>query len=273
MQLNDPCLSVSEGTPVIFHGYPKDFDVAVTTPLCQGDCNGIIEIQSTGNGLLYQFGNGTPADANIFNGACSGIMSISVISEGGCSVDSTVIVTDPPLLQVDLGPDQIINIGDSVILTANTSSSVIQYFWFEASACLICPEITVFPSSSTIYEVEVSDMNGCTASDEVEIKVDNLIPIAKNVFVPDVFTPNNDGINDVFFPQGTDDLISINSFEIFDRWGNKIFELKNILPGDEGWDGTYRGQEVRPGVYVYLIRAVFSDGDEEILNGDITLIR
>lgn len=272
-QLNDACVYISEGTPVIFNELPKDFDVIVTPPICRDECNGVIEIKNSRNDLLYAFGNEIFSSNHIFNSACSGVLLVSIMNSAGCVVDSIVTVAEPELLQVDLGPDQNISFGDSVLLIATTSSDAIQFNWLDASACLICSEISVAPLSSTIYHVEISDINGCTATDEIEIHVNHSLSVEKNVFVPTVFTPNGDGINDVFTVKGSGDLASIKSFQVIDRWGNTVCELKNILPGNEGWDGTCHGSQVKTGVYVYLIRTVFTDGEEQVLHGDVTVMR
>jgi gliding motility-associated-like protein len=95
-----------------------------------------------------------------------------------------------------------------------------------------------------------------------------------NIFIPNIFTPNGDGVNDGF-TLFTDPQVSIDQFLIFDRWGNMIFETRNISPNDTqmGWDGRSKGQLVNEGVYVYSIHITLPNGIEEVIQGDITVIR
>jgi gliding motility-associated-like protein len=94
------------------------------------------------------------------------------------------------------------------------------------------------------------------------------------VFVPNSFTPNGDGQNDVFYPRGVG-INKIVSFRVFDRWGEMVFERTNITLNDEGnaWDGTYKGNKPRPDVYVYTIDAICESGEELFFKGDVTIIR
>ena len=94
------------------------------------------------------------------------------------------------------------------------------------------------------------------------------------VFIPNSFTPNNDGQNDVFYPRGVG-ISLIKSFRIYNRWGELLFERTNIGINDvsSAWDGTYNNSSPRPDVYVYVIDAVCETGAAINLKGDVTIIR
>lgn len=94
------------------------------------------------------------------------------------------------------------------------------------------------------------------------------------VFIPNSFTPNGDGKNDVFYPRGQG-LKVIKTFRIYNRWGELLFEKDNFNLNDEqyGWDGSYKGDIPKPDVYVYLIEAVCYTGDDVFIKGDVTIIR
>ena len=98
---------------------------------------------------------------------------------------------------------------------------------------------------------------------------------SKEIFIPTLFSPNGDDVNDVFFIQGSPDLEKIDLIEVFDRWGNEVYERHDILPGDKssGWDGLFKGSPVSPGVYVYVVNARFSSGAPLHLTGDVTILR
>lgn len=91
----------------------------------------------------------------------------------------------------------------------------------------------------------------------------------RKILIPTAFTPNGDGVNDVF------KLINVNDeklidFRVFNRWGTILYNSKDIY---QGWDGTYKGQTQANGVYGYAIRIIYSDGVEEIYKGTVTLLR
>jgi gliding motility-associated-like protein len=95
----------------------------------------------------------------------------------------------------------------------------------------------------------------------------------KFIFIPNVFSPNQDGINDIFYLQANPEITDINTFRVFDRWGNMVFQ-SGTIPSQ--WDGKFDGTPMNPGVYIYRIEVSYFDQAVErkgILHGDITLIR
>ena len=112
--------------------------------------------------------------------------------------------------------------------------------------------------------MQVTTAEGCTASGKV------VIGVFTNMAMPGAFTPNGDGINDVFrIPPSLS--IPVNNFSIFDRWGNKIFSTTDAAAG---WDGMYGGEQQPNGAYVWLLN--FTDPIKKIpvqLNGTIILMR
>jgi gliding motility-associated-like protein len=94
-------------------------------------------------------------------------------------------------------------------------------------------------------------------------------------FVPNIFSPNNDGINDVFYIQSNAQVTEVKSFRIYDRWGAVVFEDLNFLTNDpqHGWDGSYGGRELDPAVFVYAIVVETIADRQLILKGDVALIR
>ena len=117
------------------------------------------------------------------------------------------------------------------------------------------------------------DKNGCTQNDSILIRV----VIDYTFYFPNIFTPNNDGNNDIFFPQsnifGNESTIEI--FQIYDRWGNNVFTKKDIKfnQPEEGWNGYYKGKIANQGVYAYFVKISLPDGTEKQFVGDVSLIR
>ncbi len=127
------------------------------------------------------------------------------------------------------------------------------------------------PLQTTTYSITVFNESGCLSTDEVTVTVEK----KKLVYVPNAFSPNSDGDNDVFMIYGGNDVLKIKSFQIFNRWGAVVFEQNEFQPNDPqyGWDGTYKGQTLNPGVFVYFAEIEFIDGKVEIFKGDLTLFR
>lgn len=134
-----------------------------------------------------------------------------------------------------------------------------------------CSNVLVNPVNTTTYQVTIVDETGCEATDEVTIHVIKDRP----VYIPNGFTPDGDGINDGFTVFGGPAVDRIQELKIFDRWGELVFDTKNIPPSNEGlgWDGTFNGKTVNPGVFVYLAEVRFIDGEVETYSGDVTLVR
>ena len=110
------------------------------------------------------------------------------------------------------------------------------------------------------------------SSDEVLVVVET----NKGIYTANVFSPNNDGHNDNFTIQSVDGPIEeVETFKVFDRWGNLVYEAHNFQPNDEyyGWDGTYKGQAMNNGVFIYFAIIKFIDGTETKVQGDITLAK
>ena len=137
--------------------------------------------------------------------------------------------------------------------------------------CPNCLTQPVVPIITTTYSVTVSTHDGCTDEDEMTLFLER----NDDLFIPNIFTPNGDGVNDEIVISGGRDVERIISFLIYDRWGNVVFEGKDFAPGDEtiAWDGTFRDEGVNPGVFAYRVIVELEGGDSVVRYGDITLIR
>ena len=131
------------------------------------------------------------------------------------------------------------------------------------------PETVITPSQTRTYALEMIYPN-CVAIDTLLITVIDPSQVeCGKVPIPNTFTPNGDGLNDIFFISNPFTLEELLSFEIFDRWGNQMF---STMGKTEGWDGSYQGQPVEPGPYLYRIR-YNCQGSEQEKSGSVLLIR
>jgi len=139
--------------------------------------------------------------------------------------------------------------------------------------CDTCIATEVFSYQEGVLGVDFIAENGCTAREEIDLKLNGT---DVQYYIPNVFSPNGDGINDyftLFTAHGEVDQIEL--MQIYDRWGNRLFERKNFTPSFEsqGWDGSFRGRQMSTGVYVYHILYRYCDGSTYRIHGTITLVK
>jgi gliding motility-associated-like protein len=163
------------------------------------------------------------------------------------------------------GDRKICAAGESVSLGTNNKHGY-KYFWYNENGNLLDTTgyLTVAPDKDCIYYLKVIDFTFNESWDTVHVT----IGCEGKVYVPNIFSPNKDGNNDKLYIRGQD--ISEISFSIYDRWGELVFETKNI---NEWWDGTYKGKDCTMGVYFYLANVTFENGETAVRKGNVTLVR
>ena len=166
--------------------------------------------------------------------------------------------------------------GETVVLRPELSSAeAVMYVWSPAAAlsCSDCRNPITAPTQTTAYTVTVINTLGCTASDDILITVLN----AQAVYIPNTFTPNGDGINDVLTLYANASIAQVVFFDVFDRWGTLVYRNTNFPSNGAtaltAWDGTYKGKPLQTAVFVYHTKVVFKDGTEKVLVGDVTLVK
>ncbi len=131
-------------------------------------------------------------------------------------------------------------------------------------------QVEVGPSHTSIYDVLVIDSKSCEARDSVIIYVDE----TPGIFIPNTFNPTGYFVNTVFGPLADESVALINTFQIYDRWGAKVFEDNNFQAASgNGWDGTFNGKKVQAGVYVWYLEASLANGELIYLKGSVALMR
>lgn len=174
---------------------------------------------------------------------------------------------------VDLGQDIHVSAGDSVVLVPNVSSDVVAIKWQPATglSCSTCFTPLAKPMQNTTYRAEVINQGGCVARDNISLFV---FCNNANIFMPNTFSPNGSGQNDVFYPRGRG-LYTIKNFRIFNRWGEMIFERVGFQANDVsmGWDGKHKGRPAPSDVYVYTIEVICTTGQTMLYAGNVMLLR
>ena len=193
----------------------------------------------------------------------------------GCFKDTGyTIVKVYPIPQVDAGKDVTMKNGaQPLTITPTISPDVTWTQWLNAPGIVSRngSSVIVQPKETTRYTVEVRNAGGCKSTDNLTVFV---LCDGANVFIPNTFSPNGSGTNDIFYPRGSG-LFKIKLLRIFNRWGEVVFEKMNFLPNDPtaGWDGTVKGQKLNSDVYVYTAELLCDNNTSLIVNGNIALLR
>jgi gliding motility-associated-like protein len=229
-------------------------------------CPGTSLAATAGGGVYYAWSPASYAEPNDEAGTMltpyeSTTFIVRIIDENGCADTAQLHINVLPKPLVDAGPDQYFDYPGTVFLYGNSFG--FDYEWSPADglSCTDCLYPEASPQYPTYYGLTVTDNLGCRAMDSVLVKP--YFPL----WVPNSFTPNNDGINDYFRAYG----LNIEGYylRIFDRWGNKIFETRKI---DDVWDGGIGDYYVQNDVYVWVIEYETVERTQE-LTGHVTVIR
>lgn len=251
----------------------------IKQPSCYGSIDGEIRIDNIFGGYepyRYTFNGVDYVNLNNFSQLKAGSYNLLVKDRFGCSLDTILVLTEPPELTLDLGRDTSIRFGEQIQIIPVTNANTFRLNsleWIPGTDldCTTCFEVLSSPKSDIRYILRIVDENGCKAEDSITIR----LIISPEIYVPNVFSPNRDEINDRIIIQTSPLVERILSFQIFDRWGNKVYH-KNDFIADRSellWDGSAGGKLLNPAVFVYFIEARLIDGNVFFQRGDINLIR
>jgi gliding motility-associated-like protein len=188
-----------------------------------------------------------------------------ITAENTCGLtEDSVYVFVKPLPDVTLGNDTTILIGTTAQIRGNASEGAYNWYPTNHLSCFGCLTPIFTGQKTQSYVLAVTDKNGCVNKDTITIYVDPDLA----VYVPNIFSPNGDGVNDFFYVRGKG--IQSLRMMIFSRWGELIFETSDI---NQGWDGTYKGSILKNEVFVYHLEAVLVNDQRVIKSGDVTLLR
>lgn len=202
--------------------------------------------------------------------------SVTGISQNVCPNETGhILVVVGPYPTVDLGADVVINAGQEHIFNPTVSSDVEKYLWQPATglSCTNCARPSFVADDDITYSLTVTNQYNCSTTDEVRVTV---LCNKGAIYVPNAFTPNGDGKNDIFYIGKSFGVQEIKSFSIFNRWGELVFSRKNIRANDinSGWDGRIKGQPVETTtVFVYTIEAICNENLPVVIKGTVTLIK
>jgi gliding motility-associated-like protein len=203
----------------------------------------------------------------------------------GCSDTFNITISQPPPITIRFDnivdsvpiPRMIVGLGTEVRLSPIIGGSlpIDSISWTPKDYLITSSEPLrplVRPLDDRIYKLKVTDVNGCIGEGEISVELER----NRNVFIPNVFSPNGDDKNDYFGVFSGVGVKQINYLRIYDRWGELVFQTQDLVPSNDpsqGWDGTFNNKPVQAGVYVYISEIVFEDGAKLLYRGDITVAR
>ena len=257
------------------------FSISDATP-CTGQCITFTNNSSSISPPTYSwtFVGGTPATSTSANPGqicynTPGTYQVTLVvtnSFGTGSYSQNITVLPPP--DIDAYGDAFINLGESAIIGATVSEGTIVWTWTPNNQgnildCITsdCSQAEVSPAINTIFIATVTTSQGCSASDNVVIGV-NVPASGYAIGVPNSFSPNGDGNNDVLYVDGLG--ISTMTFRVFNRYGQLVFESddQNI-----GWNGTFNGEPLNPATFAWTLECILVSGSPFKLNGNVTLFK
>jgi gliding motility-associated-like protein len=281
LEVSNPQNGCSAGDAVILLAQGiENVEINLAHPLCPGE-TGQIEIGVVEGGTApyaYSVDGGQQYQSGVlFEGLLSGAFDVVVSDAQGCLYSQAVELEEPYPVQVSLPAAIDLRLGETAVLSPMINLPAGQLGWVkwepaEGLSCSDCLNPLVSAAETRSYRVTVADLNGCTATAEVTVYVDVFL----SVYVPNIFSPNADGVNDVFLLfSGKGQVARILKFQVWSRWGDLVFEREDILPdvSAQGWDGTLAGRPMPEGVYGWIARVLFINGIELSFHGDVTLMR
>lgn len=253
--------------------------VDVIQPGCSRDETGEVMILGVTGGappFRYRLDNGLLTDRLFYDGLPLGTYDLDVVGSDGCDASISFTIEAGEEEFVELRRDTIIRLGDSLPLTFFTNLTDYDTLIWTSSGPLpaVIPDgpLWVRPLVSQNYRLQVAGGDGCFATDAVVIQVDETV----NLYVPNVFSPNGDRTNDVFRPFVGPQVERINTFRIYNRWGELVYDMA-ADPGQGtdlfGWDGRLDGQLLNSQVFVWELELLLVDDTVQRETGDVVLMR
>jgi gliding motility-associated-like protein len=228
------------------------------------------------NTVAYQWkvnganvGDNTPVYNNS-NLSSSDVINCYMTTIASCSVSPyisnnvSIIVNPKPVITFNPGNTTIL-FGNSIQLNASVVGNIANYIWSPTTTLINASSLSPIakPQETTVYNLQAISTDNCKTDSSIKITV------LKGIYIPNSFTPNADGVNDVFRIPATAALASVKYFSVFNRYGEQIFSTTDK---NKGWDGMYKGLKAPTGAYVYIISGNDVKG-EVLLKGTVLLIR
>ncbi|MGE5354631.1 MAG: SdrD B-like domain-containing protein [Deltaproteobacteria bacterium] len=252
------------------------FQLSKLDPLCHNEENGQITASPL-TGVQYSLA-GEVSPNGIFTGLQSGNYTVLGRDSYGCESIESIDLINPPAIEPGITGNVIIKENQKntfeLINVSNINISNIVWSLIDGGVLTQGPEnktVNFGIEKDDTLCVEVFDENDCSATACLAVTfLENI-----DIDIPNIFTPDGDGRNDVFYVKGDRSVEAIKEMRIFDRWGELVFFQENAPVNDinYGWNGEYKGKKLNPGVYVYYIVFKLKEREDMKMVGDLTIVR
>ncbi len=250
-----------------------------STNYCESPKNGLIymnEIVGGNEPFTYELNTGETTSNSFFENLPSGEYEVIVTDSDGCTNSSIIEIESHELYEITELKDTIIKLGQQLEFVAESTvpSDIIIFEEWTSTLPIISQfenTVTILPFEDVRLMYSIIDANNC--SYEVSFTVS--VVFDESAYIPNAFSPNDDGINDVFFIQSGLSVRSINYLGVYDRWGELVFESKDSPPNDPstGWDGRFKdASSAMAGVYSFITEIELINGHIFSRSGTITII-
>jgi gliding motility-associated-like protein len=247
-----------------------------TYSLCIGDS---VQLNASG-AYTYQWSpSNTLTKSNISNPVAFPATTTNYTVVGkdsnNCFEDSSIVQvavhTRPTVNIIDSAVQVLIGSGFTILTSLSDDARSLQWLPPTDLSCYTCAEPVATVNKTVTYTLTATNSYNCNSSDQITITA---ICNGQSFYLPNTFSPNNDGMNDYFYPRSAS-AFTIKSLLIFNRWGQEVFLNQNFASNDPnaGWNGKFNGKDQTPDVYIYVMQIQCADGETAIKKGNITLLR
>lgn len=253
--------------------------IQIQDETCQGLQDGTIEVVNISSGsppFLFSLNGTVTNNTGLFDQLSPGEHLLQITDAEGCDADTVIVINMGIDFQINLPDTIFIEEGHHVpiqpyINVPITTIHSLQWHPGNIVSCDTCLNTTINTNENHTLIVTAVYENGCNAEDETVI----IIFPALAMYIPNIFSPNNDGFNDLFTLYSNGSAISIIELNIFSRWGEHLFHGTNFPLNNAyvGWDGKFHDQEMLPGVFTYTAQVLLANGAEKVMKGQVTLVR
>lgn len=249
-----------------------EIEIDSIKPNCDSFATGVIKIVSEQGGFppYEHFLSGIGfSERNRFEGLIPGNYELIVSDENGCSRIFETFLPAPDIPELSFDRQLFTNLADPIELGIMSNVPLATIEWSEELGlnCYNCLNPIATPNNSTTYTLTAISNDGCETTEQITVNIAK----ERDVFVPNIFSPNGDGLNDRLTVFGGPEVIQIQSMRIFSRWGELVYERTDFSPNDEliGWDGRFDGRKMPAGTYIWIAQVNFVDGITLDYSGDV----